>query len=73
MAPFEVVIFHHLPGDHRAWCTAETAAELERTGIAKRRHTTANVTRAVYRHQIADKVSAAAQAMDRVFGTGSVS
>jgi hypothetical protein len=36
MAPFEVVIFHHLPGDHRAWCSAETAAELERTGIAKR-------------------------------------
>jgi hypothetical protein len=36
VAPFEVVIFHSLPGDHRAWCTAETAAELERFGIAKR-------------------------------------
>jgi integrase len=36
-------------------------------------HVSANVTRAVYRHQIADKVSAAAQAMDRVFGTGSAS
>ena len=36
-------------------------------------HTTANVTRAVYRHQIADKVSAAAEAMDRVFGAGSAS
>jgi hypothetical protein len=36
MAPFEVVIFHHLPGKHRAWCTAETAAELERHGLAKR-------------------------------------
>jgi hypothetical protein len=36
MAPFEVVIFHCLPGDHRAWCTAETAVELERFGLAKR-------------------------------------
>jgi len=36
VAPFEVVIFHHLPGEHRAWCSAETAAELERAGIAKR-------------------------------------
>jgi hypothetical protein len=36
MPPFEVVVFHHLPGDHRAWCSAETAAELERAGMAKR-------------------------------------
>jgi len=32
-------------------------------------HINSNVTRTVYRHQIADKV-ARAQAMDQVFGTG---
>jgi hypothetical protein len=37
MAPFEVVVFHHLPAPHnRAWCSSETAALLEQAGIAKR-------------------------------------
>ena len=33
-------------------------------------HVSSNVTRTVYRHQIADVVARAAQAMDRIFGTG---
>jgi hypothetical protein len=33
-------------------------------------HINSTVTREVYRHQIADKVSRAAAAMDQVFGTG---
>ena len=36
-------------------------------------HINSNVTRTVYRHQISDKVARAAEAMDRVFGTGSAS
>lgn len=36
-------------------------------------HVSSNVTRTVYRHQISDKVAAAAAAMDRIFGTGSAS
>ena len=36
-------------------------------------HVSSNVTRTVYRHQIADVVARAAQAMDRIFGTGSAS
>lgn len=34
-------------------------------------HKSSTVTREVYRHQIADKVSRAAAAMDKIFGTGS--
>jgi integrase len=36
-------------------------------------HINSNVTRTVYRHQIADKVTRAAEAMDAIFGTGSAS
>lgn len=36
-------------------------------------HINSNVTKTVYRHQISDVVARAAQAMDRVFGTGSAS
>jgi integrase len=36
-------------------------------------HVNSTVTRTVYRHQIADKVTRAAEAMDRIFGTGSAS
>jgi integrase len=36
-------------------------------------HVSSNVTRTVYRHQIADVVARAAEAMDRVFGAGSAS
>lgn len=36
-------------------------------------HINSNVTRTVYRHQIADKVAVAAAEMDRIFGTGSAS
>jgi integrase len=36
-------------------------------------HSSSTVTREVYRHQIADKVTRAAEAMDRIFGTGSAS
>jgi integrase len=36
-------------------------------------HRSSVITKTVYRHQIADKVSAAAEAMDRVFGSGSAS
>jgi integrase len=36
-------------------------------------HVSSNVTRTVYRHQIADVVARAAEAMDRVFGTGNAS
>jgi integrase len=36
-------------------------------------HVSSNVTRTVYRHQIADVTARAAQAMDRIFGTGSAS
>jgi integrase len=32
-------------------------------------HVNATVTRTVYRHQIADKVSLAAAAMDQIFGS----
>ena len=34
-------------------------------------HINSNVTRTVYRHQIADKVTRAAEAMDQIFGRGS--
>jgi integrase len=34
-------------------------------------HVNSTVTRVVYRHQIADKVTHAAEAMDQIFGTGS--
>jgi len=34
-------------------------------------HINSNITRGVYRHQIADKVARAATVMDQVFGTGS--
>ena len=36
-------------------------------------HVNSGVTRSVYRHQIADVVARAAEAMDRIFGTGSAS
>jgi integrase len=36
-------------------------------------HINSNVTKSVYRHQISDRVSVAAAAMDRVFGAGSAS
>ena len=36
-------------------------------------HINSTVTRETYRHQIADKVTRAAEAMDRIFGTGSAS
>jgi integrase len=36
-------------------------------------HVSSNVTRNVYRHQIADVVARAAEAMDRIFGAGSAS
>ena len=36
-------------------------------------HVNSIVTATVYRHQISDKVSRAAAAMDRIFGTGSAS
>lgn len=36
-------------------------------------HVSSNVTRTVYRHQIADVTARAAEAMDRIFGTGSAS
>jgi integrase len=36
-------------------------------------HRSSVITKTVYLHQIADKVSAAAEAMDRVFGSGSAS
>jgi IS30 family transposase len=34
-------------------------------------HVNSSVTREVYRHQIADKVSRAAAAMDQIFGSAS--
>ncbi|HLQ54620.1 MAG TPA: tyrosine-type recombinase/integrase [Streptosporangiaceae bacterium] len=48
---------------------SDSGVDIERIADAAG-HINSNVTRAVYRHQIADKVAAAAEAMDLRYGAG---